>query len=301
MLTYPPLYGTLPIGAVPAYVAPAAASMARIAVLSPIDSDAATIAAGSEVSSLPAANLQSQQPKKVWRSSSTADYVTLSCAAPVAANMLAVSGHNFSAAGLFRVRGANSPADTTAAPSVDTGWQSVWPVTGKPADAYWPRYLSALLWSNDALYQCWRIDFADPSVTLTYLEAGRLALGRYWQPTINFDLGGTPLGRDQRDVQTVTDYGELFTDRRQRSAARRMSLQISGADKREVLDGIQEIQRLAGMAGDVFVLLDPNATTDFHRHSMQGVFTAQQDHQIVPQFTDAGEMWTVNFPLREVI
>jgi hypothetical protein len=48
------------------------------------------------------------------------------------------------------------------------------------------------------------------------------------------------------------------------------------------------------------VLLDPDATTDFHRQSMQGVFTSPQEHPIVPQFTENGEMWVVNFPLREV-
>ena len=294
-------YGYAPFGSAPAYVAPTAPTMARMVVLSPYDSDLATIAAGTAVATLPAANVQSQQPKKVWRSSSTADYLEVTFASPVAANMLAINGHNFTAAGVFRVRGAATIADTTASPLVDTGWTSVWPVTGKPSDAYWPRFLSALLWSNDALYPCWRVDFADPAVSQTYIEVGRLALGRYWQPTTNFDLGGTPLGRDQRDVQTVTDYGEIFTDRRQRSASRRFSLQISAADKREVNDGIGEIQRIAGMHGDVFVLLDPNATTDFHRNSMQGVFTAPQEHQFTQQFTTSGEAWSVSFPLREVI
>lgn len=294
-------YGAAPYGAAPAYVAPTAPTMARIAILSPTDSDLATIAVGSQVSALPAANLQSQQPKKVWRSASTADYLNVSFAAPIAANMLALVGHNLSAAGVYRVRLAATLADTTAAPAVDTGWASVWPVTGKPADAYWPRYLSALLWTNDSLYQFARVDIADPAVSQTYIEAGRLVLGRYWQPTFNFDLGGTPLGFDQIDVQTRTDYGELFTDRRQRSAARRMSLQISASDKRETLDGVAEIQRLRGGHGDVIVCLDPNATTDFHRFSMQAVFTSQQEHQIVPQFNGGDVMFTVALPLREVI
>ena len=299
MYGYYPI-GSAPYGAAPAYVAPTVPTMARIAVLSPRDSDLATVAAGSEVATLPAVNLQNQQPKKVWRSASAADYITVTFGAPVAANMLALNGHNLSAGGVFRVRGADTLANTAAAPSVDTGWQSVWPATGKPADAYWPRYLSALLWSNDALFQYWRVDIADPAASQTYVEAGRLALGRYWQPTTNFDLSGAPLGFDQVDVQTRTDYGEIFTDRRQRSAARRFGLQISAADRREVLDGIAEIQRLRGLWGDVICLLDPGATTDFHRHSMQGVFTAPQEHRIVPQFTANGEMWTVDLQLREI-
>lgn len=294
-------FGSVPYAYAPAYSAPATPTVANIVLLSPRDFDLATIAAGTAVTTLPVANLQSQQPKKVWRSGSTADYINVTFAEPVAANMLAIAGHNLSAGGVFRARGASTLADTTSAPSVDTGWTSAWPVTGKPAEAYWPSYLSALLWSNDALYKYWRVDIADPAVSQTYIQIGRMALGRYWQPTTNFDLGGTPLGRDQRDVQTVTDYGEIFTDRRQRSASRRFSLQISAADKREVNDGIGEIQRLAGMHGDVFVLLDPNATTDFHRNSMQGVFTSPQEHQFTQQFTTNGEAWSVSFPLREVI
>lgn len=299
------MFGVVPIATLPiasaaalAGAATATPTMARIVVLSPRDSDAATLAAGSEVATLPVANLQAQQPKKVWRASVAADYVTVSFTSAVAANMLAINGHNLTASGLFRVRGAATLADTTAAPAVDTGWQSVWPATGKPTDPDWPRQLSALLWANDSSYRYWRVDILDPAVT--YVEAGRLVLGRYWQPTTNFDLGGTPLGFDQVDVQTRTDYGEIFTDRRQRSAARRFSLQISAADKREVLDGIAEIQRLRGLHGDVIVLLDPNATTDFHRFSMQGLFTAQQEHPIVPQFSGSDVMFTVNLPLREV-
>ncbi len=299
MAVSPAPYGTLPIGAAP-YVAPAAA-MGNIVLLSPRDSDSATLIAGSEVSTLPAANLQSQQPKKVWRSGSAVDYVAATFAAPVAANMLAIVGHNFSAAAVWRVRGDATFAGTTATPAVDTGWQGVWPATGKPIDASWPRHLSALLWANDSAYTFWRVDIADPGAGQTHIEAGRLVLGRSWQPTTNFDLAGTPLAYDQRDVQTVTDYGETFTDRRTRSAPRRFALQIGAADRREVLDGIAEIQRLRGLWGDVICLLDPAATTDFHRHSMQGLFSAPQEHQIVPQFTANGEMWTVNLPLREII
>jgi hypothetical protein len=295
---YPAPYGTLPIGSAP-YVAPTV-TQARIAILSPADSDAATIMAGSEVTSLPAANLQGIQPKKVWRSLSTADYLNITFVTPVAPNMLALVGHNLSSMGVYRVRLAATIAETTSAPIVDTGFQSVWPA-GKPAVPYWPRWLSALMWSNDSAYLAARVDIADPDPAQSYIEAGRLMLGRYWQPTTNFDLGGTPLGFDQVDVQTRTDYGEIFTDRRQRSASRRFSLAMSSADRREVMDGIGEIQRLQGGWGDVVALLDPNATTDFHRHSMQGVFTAPQEHQMVQQFNENGELWTVNFPLREVI
>lgn len=274
--------------------------MANILILSPGSSDAATLTADSEVSTLPATNLQGIQPKKKWRTTSLTPYLDIDFGtAGCAANGFALIGHNLTSAATIRVRG-KATFPVTSSPTVDTTAVSAWPATGKPSDTYWPQYLSWLSWVNVTALRYWRIDISDSGNTDGYLQAGRLMLGPYWQPTTNFDLSGTPLGRDQRDVQTVTDYGEIFTDRRSRSAARRFSLQISSADKREVNDGIGEIQRLRGMWGDVACLLDTAATTDFHRNSMQGVFTSPQEHQFTQQFTTNGEAWSVSFPLREV-
>ena len=300
---YGTLYGSVPYGAAALATAPAAASSAVFKVLSPIDSDAATMLASSELSTLPVGNLQTMQPGRVWRTdAATSASITVTFAAGVSANALALVGHNLSAAGVIRVRLANSLAGLTASPVVDTGWQSAWPTTGKPADAHWPRYLSYLSWTNDALCTYAQVDIADPEVGKAYLEAGRLILCRAWQPTYNFDLAGAqPFGFDQRDVQTVTEYGGLFTDRRARSAPRRASVSMSFADRREALDGIADMRRLAGLWGDVVLILDPNATTDFHRLSLQGVFLTQQDHRLTPQFNATGEMWTVEINLREII
>ena len=300
---YGTLYGSLPYGAASLASTPAAPTPAVFKVLSPIDSDQATYTASSELASLPASNLQTLQPGRVWRSDGVTEAnITVAFANGVAANQLALVGHNLSADGVLRVRLADTLANLTAAPAIDTGWQSAWPATGKPGDAYWPRYLSSLSWTNDALYPFARVDIADPSSSRTYLEAGRLILCRAWQPTNNFDAAGAiPLGFDQGDVQTKTEYGGLFTDRRNRSAPRKVYIAMSCADRREALDGIADMRRLAGLAGDVVVLLEPNATTDFHRMSVQGVFASPQEHRLTQVFNQNSEMWTVEVPLREVI
>lgn len=274
--------------------------MANIIVLSPRASDAATMAASSQVAALPVANMQDMQPRKVWRSTSTTEHIVIASAAPVAANMLGMNGHNLSDIGVWRVRAADTEANLTAAPLFDTGWHSVWPASGKPTVPDLPNFLSALRWDNNSEFAFWRVDLADPSAGQTFLQIGRLALGRYWQPSINVDADAT-IGYDQRDPQVTTDYGNTFTDRRRKSAGRLFTLKISAADVREVNDGIAEIQRLRGMWGDAFVLLDPDATTDFHRFSAQAVFSAQQQHQAVQLFTANGPTWTVNLPLREVL
>ncbi|NDH64091.1 MAG: hypothetical protein EBY18_21155 [Alphaproteobacteria bacterium] len=204
--------------------------MANIVILSPVDSDAAILGVSSAVSTLPAGNLQNMQPKRKWRSSGLTEYITVDFGAGGAAcNGLVLVGHNLTGAATLRLRGKATP-DVTVSPTVDTTAVSAWPATGKPAVGDWPQHLSWLSWSNSTALRYWRLDIADGANPAGYLQAGRLVLGRYWQPSINFDLGGTPLAYDQRDVQVTTDYGEIFTDRRQRSAARRFGLQVSAAE-----------------------------------------------------------------------
>jgi hypothetical protein len=298
------MFAALPIGSAPYGSAPlasaiAASSWARIAVLSPRDFDAATLAASSQVDSLPIANVQTRPATKVWRSVGTEEYINVTHLSGVASNMLALR-HRMSASGIARVWLADTVANTIAAPVLDTGWQSVWPATGKPSLPDWPSWNSAITWANDSLYPCARIGLADPGSDEGFIQVSRMALGRYWQPANDLDFGGVPLGYVPRDVQTETDYSEIFTDRRNISAPRRFQLAIAAGDRDEILSGIDEIQRQRGLWGDVFVFQNLNAGVDFQKLSMQGVFTAPSDHQIVPLFNDNGAMWTAPLAFREV-
>lgn len=303
MLTYPPLYGSLPIGAVASAENPTA-RRARIAVLSPADFDAATLVATSQQESLPIANVQNQRPKKVWRSLGIEEYVNVTHLVPVAPNLLVINAHRMSGQGVARVWLAPTIPETISAPAFDTGWQSVWPVGGKPALPSWPSFISAIPFPNTGNYLCARIGLADPGSPDGFIQVGRMSLGRYWQAEFqSYDFNGTPLAYVPKDIQTETDSGAIFTDRRARSAGRRFQLQITAETKASVIEGIDEITRLHGMWGDVFVFLDLNARgIEFQKSSMQGLFTAPAEHQIVPCFDDnGGEMMTVSFPLREVI
>lgn len=276
--------------------------MKNITFLSPVLSDAATLAASTQVSSLPVANLQNMQPKKKWRSTSTTEFITFDFGtAGAALNSLALIGHNLTSAATLRMRGAATAGGVTSAPTFDTTALSAWPATGKPADSYWNQYLSWLEWVNVAALRYWRLDIADSGNAAGYLQAGRVMAGTYWRPTLNFDIDGAPLAYAQKDVQVFTDYGQTFTDRRTRTAPRVAALKHTALDRRELIDGIAEVQRLRGMWGDVACLLDAAETTDFHRYSLQCVFTTPQSHNIVPYFTANGAMWTATYQLREVI
>ena len=296
-------YGALPYGGMPSgLVWPTAGASERVLLLSPRDSDLATLVASAQASTLPVGNLQTIQPQKKWRAAGvTTCSITIALAQAIACNALALVAHNLTAAAVFRIRGAGSSAAVTYAPVVDTGYVSAWPLGVKPLVASWPNYLSLVRWTNAAALQYWQLDIYDTGPGQTYLEAGRLVIGKAWQPSTNFDLGGYPVGFDPQDVQMKTPSGYTFTDRRAASAGRQIALQITGANQREVLDGVAEMQRLCGMWGDVIVCLDPAATTDFHRQSMQGVFTAKPRFPIVPLFDADGIQYGATLSLDELL
>ena len=91
--------------------------MANIVILSPVDSDAAILGVSSAVSTLPAGNLQNMQPKRKWRSSGLAEYITVDFGAGGAAcNGLALVGHNLTGAATLRLRELRSVSTPLAQP-----------------------------------------------------------------------------------------------------------------------------------------------------------------------------------------
>lgn len=276
--------------------------MANMVLLSPGDSDAATLSASSEASGAAAANLLTVQPRKKWRSTGTAaEYLVLYFASGLAVDALALVGVNLSGSATVRVRAANTLSDVTASPAYDSTVVSAWPATGKPSVANWPHHVVFKKWTNSTAYNYWRVDLADSAPATTYLEAGRLVLADTWQPSINFDIGGTPMGFDVSDVQVRSPYGGLYTDRRTLSPPRVFELTNYALTKREAFDGIYEMQRLRGMWGDVVCCLDPAETTDLHRFTMQGAFTMGGAYTLPPAFDASGNMFGAGIRLREFI
>jgi hypothetical protein len=271
----------------------------RLLMLSPQDSDAAAIVASSEVATLPASNLQNIQPTRKWRSAGVSETIEVTFAEAVAANTLALIGVNFTSACTVRVVGAATYAGLDTAPPVDTTAVSPWPGGSRPTVKNWPQFTVRVRWTNAVAYRYWRITIADTGID--YLEAGRLMMGRAWQPSDNWDLGGEPIAFDPRDVAAETDRGHTFTDRKTLSAPRQFELRITAGNRREVLDGLAEMQRLRGTWGDVLCCLDPGETTDAHLFTMQGRFLSGPRYAVPPLFDSGGNMIGAGILLREFL
>lgn len=273
--------------------------MANILFLSPRLSDLATLTASSEVSSLPATYAQNQEPTKVWRTTGcAAESLILDFGAGGAVvNQAALVAHNLTSAATIRLRLADTVPDLTAAPAKDSTAVSAWPTSGKHTDPTWPHELSLVGVTNSTAYRYARLDFIDAANADTYLEFGRIAVGRAWQPTYNLDLDPS-IGFVPLDVQEPSPYGQTFTDPRP-WAQRQFDLAFSAANQDDVHDYAMELSRLRGQAGDVIVCLDPAATTRFHRWSMQALFTGRATYKAQPLWDGANQTWGFSASLIE--
>ena len=296
-MTFPYPHGALPVAVAPYAMSTGMAE--RVLLLSPRDSDLATLVASTAVTTLPVTNLQSPEPSKKWRSTSTTgQYIDITLAAGLGCNAAALVGHNLSGAGLWRVRGYAALADVGSTAASDTGWQSVWAGGVKPTDAAWAHHLALVRWTSSGDHRWWRIEFADPAPTTTHVEAGRLVLGVAFQPSLNCDLGGA-VGWVPDDVQEPTPYGQTFTDPRP-YRKRRFVLPFGAMDQDEAHEGAMQFARLRGLAGDLICCIDPGEVERFHTWSMQGLLI-QGSHDFTPQplFMNGRMMWGFTFTLVE--
>jgi hypothetical protein len=262
--------------------------------------DAATVAASSEMSSLPAVNVQSFRPDEVWRATGcTAEYLTFDFGSAVAANALVLLGHNLTGAATLRLRLGTSAGNAAAAPAVDTGALSAWPITGKPSDPDWPYYFSLLTWPNPTGYRYGRLDIADAANPAGYVQASRLYVGPSFVPAANVDMN-IGLGLVSPGQVSRSPFGATFADDRG-PAARSMAIPMSSIDESEMADTLFELQRYCGVARDFAFCLDPAATTRFHKYSMQALFASMSPFQAQPFWNGAEQLFQTTLTLNEVL
>lgn len=261
--------------------------------------DGATLAASSAETSLPVTYLQNPDPAAMWRATDcAAEWVTIDLGAPYACNALMLVGHSGSAAGTIRVRGAATAAGVTAAPMINTTALSLWPTSGKPTDEDWPAYLTLVRW-NSATLRYWRFDIADGANPDGFFQAARVFIGKAVQLTYDVDLN-VGLGLDSPDEPNRSPYGKTFIDPRG-AASRRLVLPISNVNDRQMKDELFDLQRYCGRGRDFGFTLDPSATTDFHRYSLQAVFDGNAQFDAQPLFDSSGQVWRTSLTLNEMM
>lgn len=246
--------------------------------------DTATLSGGSWASTLPLTNLQRRPLSKIARSTnalttSTVISIDMGSSSAIVGKVM-LWGHNISQTGTIEIT-----AGTTAGASdiYSSGVLSVWPALA-PEDLEWeddnwwfgtlsdsdvegyPIRFSADCGDNiTARY--WKIQITDTSNADGYVEAGRLWMGPFWSPTINY-APGAGLSWEPRSDEQRSRGGVLYFD--QQASVRVFSFQLSAVTDVEAWGTLMELQRTAGNAREVVVIPDPGDAQYGHKRDILG-------------------------------
>ncbi len=298
------MYGVSPIasgayGTAPRYAAPAIPAPENALFLSARPFDRATIAGSSEVSTLPAQYLKDSRVEKKWRTVSKVNqWLSITLEKSGVCDTVAVVGANFSDAAVCRVMASNWDQGLPQYPEFDTGWKSAWPVSGKPyLDEPWPVFTNLIRFANLNAYRYWRLYFADPSIETSYVELGRVLIGKAFRPRFNVDINPA-IGLESSDVRRRSIFNRTFTDPRG-APSRRMALSLSDVDQDDMRAELFELQRYCGLARDFVFSLDPAATTFHHLYTMQSLFVEGAQFEAIPFWDGSRQLWRTSLQLTE--
>lgn len=276
--------------------------MANFTLFHPYQTDfSQIISVSSEVAGLPGINVQNREPTKKWRTTVNNygalifDFLT-----PSIVSALTVVGANWSNGGHWRLRAANSVPALTTTPVYDTGGLSAWNSPGKPVNllniAHWINVLTFNMGVTPCRY--FLVEFGDSTPASSYLEFGRVYVGRYFQPAINIDIAGG-ITYEPLDVQQRTPFGQVFTDPRP-YVPRRLDVQMSMVDSDETTIFWSNLTRFGGNGTDVIVSLDPAAnSSDFATWTFQGHFVGSHFYSPVPFWNNGKTMWSAKWSFLE--
>ncbi len=277
------------------FAAQSAGASERVCIFDGLSSDSATLTTVKSAA-VSVAALQDRHPSYKWRSTSTVDQIWITAASPVAWTGLAMNAHNVD---VWRLRGFATAADRAAGTPavVDTNYCSPWPLGAKPADEDWLNYASILRWTNEQPLQYWLLEVS--TYDTTAVEAGRLMLCRYWQPTRNMDYESS-IAFEPADIQIESEYGAVDTEAR--FSPRTFDLLFSDMVWTDAQDRASELHRRLGRARDLICILDPAATGgDFHRQALHGVLAAGGKYEPQKGWADGKFVWRTGLRIKELL
>jgi hypothetical protein len=249
--------------------------------------DESTLSGGTWLASLPRANLQNRLVQKVARSSGLTlaatqfDFDLNSVTKPIGVVALVV--HNLSVTAKVRISGNSSAS--FASPIYQSAWVDVWPAGMVPlslleweADNFW---LGTLSESARAGYQSpflhvlpspqtlryWRVEIDDTANPDGYVQIGRLFASATWRPAINYSIGAELGYTDPTPIETSLSGAEYFDVR---GRAREFNFSLDGLTESEAYDYVLQLQRIAGVSGEILIAPDLDDATRIPARSYVG-------------------------------
>ena len=246
--------------------------------------DTATIARVSGTDALPASNLSTKERENVWRTALGTTSATLEVRfadGQKAVNMICLYRSNLTQSATWRVQVWTD--DTMTTQTYDSGTGSAVAVTalgdlewgvdplGKTLYTDWGHVVSTLWLASTVYGNYMRIDVTDTGSTDSYLQASRLFVGQYWEPTYAPKRGMQTQWVDTSKQQR-TDGGTVHVE--PGSQYRRMSVAGEWMTEAERIQATN-IFRAKGLREDMFVSVFPQTNGAYERdHQMQCVLSS---------------------------
>lgn len=211
--------------------------------------DDATLTTDSEVSTLPASNVQDTHVAKAWHTAAgvKSAYLIFDLGSSLACAAVAVLGTNLTSTATIQIRASDADATVTGTLLYDSG-----SISAGVDNDYGAIYKSFA--SQAARY--WRIDFADASVP-DNLQIGRVFLGPTWQPSVNMELGASWHFKDDSPVEKSWG-GQTFPDPRPQT--RIIEFTLGFMEEAEMVSNALALARRNGRVKDLLVIPDPTSS-----------------------------------------
>lgn len=260
--------------------------MANITLGWPNRIDAATVSGGSWQATLPLSNIKDRRLSRLARSSNAlaaSTIINLDLGSARTVGAVALVAHNLSVSATVRIMGDD--AADFATPVYSSGWFSAWASGVIPQellewedDNFW---LGTISQQAAAGYQSpiihivaarpvlryWRIEISDTSNSDGYVQIGRVFIGDTWTSTYNYSYG-TGLGHeDSTEIESSLGGEEYFDDRKRFRVFR---FALDWLTESESYVRVIDLQRLAGVSGELLVVPDSDDATHSFRRSFLG-------------------------------
>lgn len=228
------------------------------------DTDAAILTAGSEIVTLPGANVQQPHLSRKWHTAAgvKSSHLLYDMGSSVARSILAVLGTNLTPTATYRVRASDVDPTATGTLLLDTGVLAAGVKTGYGA-------IYKAFAATTASY--WRVDLADAGVA-SNLQIGRVVLAPTWQPSVNMELDWRVTAMDPSEVEDSYG-GQTYAD--VRPQRRVLSFSLDFMEEAEMYGNAFALARSAGIVRDVLAIPDI-AGAFLSEQAVWGLLTASE-------------------------
>lgn len=205
-----------------------------------VDLTTASISATSEVTTLPVENVQTGLRTQVWRTTgATSATVSIDLGQSYTTDSIAIISHNLSTDATVTYESATMASFATLLTQCTISVQ----------DGVMFKFLD----SQTARYH--RINFQDADNTDGYVEMGRIFLGKYFEPEVNFHENYTTRLSD-KSITTESEGNNYFSDEKQKR--RELKLTWANPITLDLTDreGFEELFNYVGTSKDFILFMD---------------------------------------------